>query len=496
MARGAWHARASSFLQDALGCCDAGCCQPRVPGCPDSGGCPLRWVARAAVAAPMLQLVMASVITAAAIAVGGRAGSPPRGPGPPPTPAAGDGLELASCTPSTRSVALWEDPGVNGAAEPFQLRLVAGSSNAGTDEGGSAARLCVEAVGAAASRPPRGAGGGLSRLELQPCGNSSRPPLAQQWTTGMSGGINAWDIHGFAGTRQQRQYAAPAATCPCVGTGMRTAGSPLLCQVCNGTSLNQKWDLLVGHTPDALRPSDGGLDPSKLCLVPAHSSAGRSRPLAPAAGPVASSARCPHLEPPGTGAFRTGDLVFVRPQLDPRHSSLDSAILATGAATIDWLRSEGVHVRSNETATHVALAIRNTTTGCLSFVQAVPPVVVITSAMDFWHSTLPTTTFYRAWFRDGARQTQLAGAALAAAMGQIGKPYAHDFEPPPAEFYCSSLVEWCYLAASSGRHVFLPVGIASDPTAILATRRIIPEERDSVDCRCARELHERECSIR
>lgn len=45
---------------------------------------------------------------------------------------------------------------------------------------------------------------------------------------------------------------------------------------------------------------------------------------------------------------------------------------------------------------------------------------------------------------------------MATATAQLGKPYAHDFEPPPSEFYCSSLVIWSYTTAASGHRVFLP----------------------------------------
>lgn len=168
--------------------------------------------------------------------------------------------------------------------------------------------------------------------------------------------------------------------------------------------------------------------------------------------------RCSYSQPAGASKFRTGDLIFVRPQLDAT-SPLEAGILATGAATITWLRSQGVTVSGNVTATHVAMALVNDSTGCLSFVQALPPVVAETSAVDFSHSTLPTTTFYRAWFRDSALQTQLAQAALAAATTQLGKPYANDFQEPPSEFYCSSLVEWSYRTAASGRRVFLPQSV-------------------------------------
>ena len=177
------------------------------------------------------------------------------------------------------------------------------------------------------------------------------------------------------------------------------------------------------------------------------------------AEPTGVRPRCPLAQPHGASTFRTGDLIFVSPHLDARHNPLDDAILETGSATIAWLRAQGVAAPGNETSTHVAMARVNTSTGCLSFVQAVPPAVTETSALDFWHSTLPTTTFYRAWFRDSALQAQLAQAALAAATTQLGKPYAHDFEAPPSEFYCSSLVEWSFRTAASGRRVFLPPSI-------------------------------------
>jgi hypothetical protein len=131
-------------------------------------------------------------------------------------------------------------------------------------------------------------------------------------------------------------------------------------------------------------------------------------------------------------ALQTGDLLFLSPRMDPR-SPLDNAILATGAATISWLRAHSVPVAGNETAGHVALALRNSSG--LFFVQALPPVVEVTAAADFWHSTMPTTTFYRGWLTDSVQRKSLAAAAVRAASTQVGKPYAHDFEPPPGEFY-------------------------------------------------------------
>ena len=141
-------------------------------------------------------------------------------------------------------------------------------------------------------------------------------------------------------------------------------------------------------------------------------------------------------------SLRTGDLIFVRPRIDAS-SALDRAILASGAATVAWLRAQGVHVASEETALHVAIAWRNDTdNGTLSFVEAVPPVVRATPESvwwDQWHDR--AAAFYSATFRvDPPRSIRLHAAELA--LSQIGKPYALDFARPPAEFYCSSLVAW------------------------------------------------------
>ena len=82
-------------------------------------------------------------------------------------------------------------------------------------------------------------------------------------------------------------------------------------------------------------------------------------------------------------ALSTGDLIFVRPPLNP-DTPLDNAILDVGNATIDWLRAHGVKVPSAETSTHVALAWRNESDGgALSFIEATPPAVRLTSAEQF-----------------------------------------------------------------------------------------------------------------
>ena len=152
--------------------------------------------------------------------------------------------------------------------------------------------------------------------------------------------------------------------------------------------------------------------------------------------------------------LQTGDLVFVSPRMEDPRSSLDNAILATGAATIRWLRAHGVPVAGNQTVDHVALVLRNASG--LFFVQALPPRVEVTAAIDFWQSILPTTTVFYGWLTDPSQRWRLAAAAVTVALGEVGTPYAQEFESPPAEFYCSSLVDWAFRQAAEGVDVFVP----------------------------------------
>ena len=116
--------------------------------------------------------------------------------------------------------------------------------------------------------------------------------------------------------------------------------------------------------------------------------------------------------PQGTSSISTGDLIFVRPPYDLA-SALDDAILASGEATVQWLRTHGTPGATREVASHVALARRNNATGALSFVQALPPAVVETPEADFWHMVGPGTVLYLASPMDSA--VRGAGAAAAAA---------------------------------------------------------------------------------
>jgi NADPH:quinone reductase-like Zn-dependent oxidoreductase len=146
---------------------------------------------------------------------------------------------------------------------------------------------------------------------------------------------------------------------------------------------------------------------------------------------------------------KSGDLVFVQPPLNSQ-SPFDAAILATGLATVQWMRTHGVDRKgapANATATHVAMAWRSGN-GSLHYVQALPRVgVVVTSEDDFMHELPPGTILYRSRvIVDGA--TSAAAAAVAHSLR--GRAYASDFEPPSSgRFYCSSLVEHAFRKAAN-----------------------------------------------
>jgi hypothetical protein len=156
--------------------------------------------------------------------------------------------------------------------------------------------------------------------------------------------------------------------------------------------------------------------------------------------------------------IETGDMIFVRPDLSP-FSAFDDAILATGAATIEWMRESGDYPHlTTEVASHVAIAWRDHHhNGELSFVQALPGYgVILTSSDDFFHSSLPeTTTYYHAQAIDPEVRKRRSAAA-SAALTQVGKPYADNFEAPPDYFYCSSLVDWSYQVALNTTEVLCP----------------------------------------
>lgn len=149
----------------------------------------------------------------------------------------------------------------------------------------------------------------------------------------------------------------------------------------------------------------------------------------------------------------TGDLLFLRPPLSAS-SELDKAILATGKATISWIRAQGIVVHSPDISLHVAMAWR-ALNGSLYFIQAIPPRVVITPASEFFRSIPPgTTTFHGAVPSSWRNTSTVALDASRIALKQVGKPYASDFEPPPNKFYCSSLIEFSYKHAMQKRHLF------------------------------------------
>ena len=155
--------------------------------------------------------------------------------------------------------------------------------------------------------------------------------------------------------------------------------------------------------------------------------------------------------------IETGDLIFIQP--DPnKYSELDDAILATGRATISWMRNNGYNNVTNEVSSHVAIGWRDINNNNeLSFIQALPNSGVIkTSEEDFFHSSNPSTTTYYHASISNINMKQYKQKAADIALKQVGKPYADDFQAPPEYFYCSSLVDWAYQQASGRDEVFAP----------------------------------------
>ena len=208
--------------------------------------------------------------------------------------------------------------------------------------------------------------------------------------------------------------------------------------------------------------------------------------------PSTSPRYLPHL--------RDGNLLFVHAQAP---SDVERAIQMTGTATLSWLASHApraANVTTHETATHVAIAATDEATGDFVALEAVPPAVVATPMRDFLRRAALTegVALYLAQPDDA----QLRGArkeAVAIARTQVGKPYADFYQPPPAAFYCSSLVDYAFAQAAGTPSPFtfgvdfkllfvpaefwskyyaqmnrsLPVNVSgSNPTLLLHSRRL------------------------
>lgn len=78
-------------------------------------------------------------------------------------------------------------------------------------------------------------------------------------------------------------------------------------------------------------------------------------------------------------------------------SVADNGIIATGEATIAWLRdTAGLAGTTNETATHAAIALRYPQSDRLYFVEATPAAgVTLTPEAEFWARAAEGTVFYR-----------------------------------------------------------------------------------------------------
>jgi len=156
-----------------------------------------------------------------------------------------------------------------------------------------------------------------------------------------------------------------------------------------------------------------------------------------------------------------GDLLFVHPDLNVE-DDFARAIAATGAATVQWLAQQGFAASGNETATHVALVGHSGR----DVIQAVPlRGVVRTPLAEFVAELPPGALLLRGRLRPSVGVSAAAmAAAVDAALGELGRPYADTFAAPRpgGAFYCSSLVAFAY-GRATGRPacgpphgVFLP----------------------------------------
>ena len=147
----------------------------------------------------------------------------------------------------------------------------------------------------------------------------------------------------------------------------------------------------------------------------------------------------------------TGDIVFVRPRLDPQ-LDFDAAILAVGNATIAWVRACYVSENSNETVLHVALAWWNASV--LYMVEAVPPVVRAIPAARWWLDGKETAAFYCGRAQEPSMQS-VTIRAVGLAFQEVGKTSTSMLAAQPNSFFCSSVVDWVYHQAAYAAHVFV-----------------------------------------
>lgn len=168
-------------------------------------------------------------------------------------------------------------------------------------------------------------------------------------------------------------------------------------------------------------------------------------------------------------AIEPGDLVFVRTASGG--TELDDAILATGRATLQWMRARGIAVDPrNETADHVAIAVAGQDGDVVAFAEALPPRVVLTPAAAFFARYTDDAKLYTAQVPPAFREHAAAAARIAAA--QQGKPYSDDFSPPPNQFYCSSLITWAYAQTCNNRSRW-PVVHLDSPHCLLVAPALI-----------------------
>ena len=104
------------------------------------------------------------------------------------------------------------------------------------------------------------------------------------------------------------------------------------------------------------------------------------------------------------------------------------------------MRQHNIEISSDVISLHVAVSYIKSPNERF-FIQAVPPSVVMTPEKEFLLQIAPSTQLFHGSLPFNRTERQ---KALKVAMKQIGKPYAIDFQKPPNQFYCSSLVEYIY----------------------------------------------------
>ena len=151
-----------------------------------------------------------------------------------------------------------------------------------------------------------------------------------------------------------------------------------------------------------------------------------------------------------------GDLIFVQSPAS-KLGPFEKAIQETGAATVKWLRENGIDVpeqKEKDTPDHVALVVNHEIKGkCV--VEALPQAGVVLTPLDqFWKRESGARVFVG---KLDESIEPLSKKANYLACGMIGKPYANLFQEyqNKTAFYCSSLIQFAFRTANGSKPVFI-----------------------------------------